>query len=116
MRRAMSDDVESTTSTLLQHHSIETTTTTHGLINQLAQIPPEAPGAHALVWPCFVGGAEATDPAERAFFVNYMNSVYARTKFRNIPAAVRSLQSLWDSKGKRRWTQCLPEHSNVLVM
>jgi hypothetical protein len=115
MRRATSDDTETTSPTSFQDCSIEHTAT-RNLIEQLSQIPPEAPGAHALVWPCFVGGAEATDPDERTFFVNYMDRVYARTKFRNIPAAVHSLENLWARKGGKRWTQCLPEHSNVLVM
>lgn len=115
MRRATSGDADITTPTLFQHHSVENTTT-HDLMAQLSQISPDAPGAHALVWPCFVGGAESADPDERAFFVKYMNSIYARTKFRNIPVAVKSLKNLWASKGERRWTQCLPEHSNVLVM
>jgi hypothetical protein len=86
------------------------------LIGRLSNIPPYTPGAHALVWPCFVAGAEASDLDQRAFFVNYMKSIYARTKFRNIPVAVQSLKILWASKGAKRWTQCLPEYSKVLVM
>ncbi|KAH8725197.1 fungal-specific transcription factor domain-containing protein [Phaeosphaeriaceae sp. PMI808] len=86
------------------------------LVDRLLMIPPDTPGAHALVWPCFVGGAETSDPDQRAFFVDYMNSIYAITKFRNIPAAIQSLENLWASKGDKRWTQCLPEFSKVLVM
>lgn len=86
------------------------------LVERISLIPPCSPGAHALVWPCFVAGAETADPGQRAFFVDYMNSIYARTKFRNIPTAVRSLENIWARKGGKRWTQCLPELSNVLVM
>ena len=88
----------------------------NNLLERISLIPPCSPGAHALVWPCFVAGAETADPGQRAFFADYMNSIYARTKFRNIPTAVRSLERIWARKGGKRWTQCLPELSNVLVM
>jgi hypothetical protein len=86
------------------------------LIERLTKILPQAPGAHALVWVCFIGAAEANDPIQRQFFVDYMHGIYARTKFENIPVAVQSLQRIWAKKGKKRWTQCLSELSRVLVM
>jgi len=98
------------------HYHNTQASTIRNLMQRLSHIPPDTHGAHALVWPCFVAGAEASDPEQRAFFVDYMNSIYARTQFRNIPIAVQSLGNLWRSKGEKRWTQCLPEISNVLVM
>ncbi|KAI8940969.1 hypothetical protein NX059_002219 [Plenodomus lindquistii] len=86
------------------------------LIARLSQIPPTSPGAHALVWTCFVAGAETADPEQRQFFVNYMLAIYERTKFRNIPLGVQGLERIWSRKNNKRWTQCLAELSNVLVM
>jgi len=114
-RRATSEDVEFSSETRSQYSTLQASTI-QGLIGRLSNIPPHTDGAHALVWPCFVAGAEASDPDQRAFFVNYMESIYARTKFRNIPVAVQSLENLWASKGEKRWTQNLSEYSKVLVM
>jgi hypothetical protein len=86
------------------------------LIEILIEIPPHAPGGHALVWVCFVAAAEADGPEQRQFLLNYMREVYARRKFENIPNSMQSLQRIWDTKGMKRWTQCLSELPKVLVM
>jgi hypothetical protein len=114
LRRATSDNTESISPDLSNYVKIQTSAIQH-LIERISDISPNTPGSHALVWPCFVAGAEATDPSQRTFLVDYMDRIYARTKFRNIPAAIESLKRLWSYKGKR-WTQCLPEISKVLVM
>ena len=86
------------------------------LIGLVSQISPSARGAHALVWVCFVAGAASTDLTQRKFFVHRMEQVYARTQFRNIPTAIQSLQNIWSRGDGKRWTVCLPQLSNVLVM
>ncbi|CBY01031.1 similar to C6 zinc finger domain containing protein [Plenodomus lingam JN3] len=93
-----------------QHSAIQ------DLITLISQIPPTAPGAHTLIWACFVAAAETSDPQQRQFFVDYMLAIYERTKFRNIPLGVQSLERIWSRKGNQRWTQCLSELSKVLVM
>ena len=80
------------------------------------QIDSDARGAHALVWVCFIAGAETSDQQQREFFVARMNETYERTRFRNIPAAVESLQRIWMRKSGQKWTSCLPELTQVLVM
>ncbi|KAL1855227.1 hypothetical protein Daus18300_011228 [Diaporthe australafricana] len=82
----------------------------------LLQIDGNARGAHALVWVCFIAGAETSDPQQREFFVARMNETYQQTGFRNIPAAVQSLHRIWERKTGRKWTSCLPELTRVLVM
>ena len=94
----------------IQQNSIEQ------LIGLVEQISPTARGAHALVWVCFVAGAASTDLAQRELFVHRMEQVYARTQFRNIPTAVQSLRNIWLRGDGKRWTVCLPQLSNVLVM
>ncbi|KAH7074838.1 fungal-specific transcription factor domain-containing protein [Paraphoma chrysanthemicola] len=115
IRRATSENTESSPAMRSQYNQLQASTI-QDLIGRLSNIPPHTHGAHALVWPCFVAGAEASDFDQRAFFVSYMESIYARTKFLNIPVAVQSLKALWASKGDKRWTQCLPEYNKVLVM
>lgn len=86
------------------------------LIRLVSQIDSDARGAHALVWVCFIAGAETKDQKQRDFFVDRMNEVYQRTRFRNIPAAVQSLRRIWMRKSGQKWTSCLPELTQVLVM
>ncbi|KAL5377430.1 hypothetical protein DPSP01_009768 [Paraphaeosphaeria sporulosa] len=114
-RRATSENINSSVDSRSQYSRLQALTIQE-VAQRLSLMPPHTDGAHALVWPCFVAGAETSDPDQRAFFVNYMESIYARTKFRNIPLAVQSLRRFWESKGERRWTQYLPEYSKVLVM
>lgn len=90
--------------------------TIRDLSQRISRIPAESPGAHTLVWVCFVAGAEANDPNERQFFSTYMSKVYEKTFFQNIPVAIESLQRICKYKGNKRRTQCLPELSPVLVM
>ncbi|KAL6708162.1 hypothetical protein ACN47E_003346 [Coniothyrium glycines] len=115
IRRASSKDFITRPGSLLGDDPVQQSTV-HLLIDRLSNIPPQAPGAHALVWVCFIGAAESNDPIQRQFFVDYMHGIYAKTRFENIPIAVQSLQNIWANKGKKRWTQCLSELSQVLVM
>ena len=94
----------------IREHSIEQ------LIDKISKISHNARGAHALVWVCFVAGASSTSQTQKAFLVERMNQVYERTKFRNIPKAICSLEKIWSREDENRWTQSLPELSNVLVM
>ncbi|KAL4890264.1 fungal-specific transcription factor domain-containing protein [Aspergillus ambiguus] len=71
----------------------------------VSQIDPEEPGSHALVWVCFIAAADSTDPEHRAFFIDRMNKVYAKTQFRNISAAIESLPGIWSAQGSSRWTR-----------
>lgn len=86
------------------------------LIGMMSKILPDARGSHALVWVCFVAGAASTDRSQRDFFVHRMESIYARTQFRNIPTAIQGLQNVWARGYGKRWTVCVPQLSNVLVM
>jgi hypothetical protein len=117
VRRATCDDSPSSSAHPQdpQDNSLQSSAI-QALMARISRISPHDPGAHALVWPCFVAGAEASETHQRTFFVDYMNSIYARTKFRNIPLAVQSLENIWSSERGTRWTLCLPEISNVLVM
>lgn len=86
------------------------------LISLISQISPSAHGAHALVWVCFVAGAASTDQTQRDFLVQRMEQVYVHTQFRNIPTAIRSLEDIWTRSCSKRWTVCLPQLANVLIM
>lgn len=86
------------------------------LIDRVSEISPDAPGAHALVWPIYIAGAEASNLTQRRFCTQYLYRIYDRTKFRNVPIAAESLERIWTRNDNKRWTQCLPEYANVLVM
>ncbi|KAJ8115059.1 hypothetical protein OPT61_g3203 [Boeremia exigua] len=109
-RCAANADANSDFHDAIQAHSIQQ------LIETVSEISPHAHGAHALVWVCFVAGAAATDQNQRDFFVHRMEQVYARTQFRNIPTAIKSLHKIWSQSSRQRWTTCLSHLSNVLVM
>lgn len=86
------------------------------LISVMTDIAPDARGAHALVWVCFIAGAASTDQSQRDFFVHRMVQVYMRTRFRNIPIAIQSLQKIWTRGHGDCWTLCLAQLSNGLAM
>ena len=109
IRRATNPKYDATTE-LLQKHAIAR------LVGLLQNIPTSFRGSHALVWACFIAGADTTDEAQRAFFIHRMWSTYERTGFRNIPLSIKSLENIWSRKNDERWTLCLPQLSNVLVM
>jgi hypothetical protein len=83
----------------------------------ITQIDPDGPGAHALVWACFIGAADTADESHRRFFVDRMERVYAKTRFRNVRAAVQALPGIW-TRGEtgRRWTEEMGWAADVLVM
>ena len=86
-------------------------------IKQLvAQVDPNEVGSHALVWVCFIAAADSTDAEHRRFFTDRMNCVFAKTKFRNILAAVELLPAIWAQQGSGRWTEELIRLSPSLIM
>lgn len=82
---------------------------------KVAKLGLDVPGAHALVWVCFVAAAESTIPEHRQFFAERLLLLYSHTGFGSIPAALRALQVLWAAKTPRRWTDMISE-TPVLVM
>jgi hypothetical protein len=108
--RCATNSTSDATVNLIQKNAIKE------LIEVMSGIPASFRGSHALVWVCFVAGAETTDEAQRAFFVNRMREIHQRTRFGNILAGIESLKSIWSRKTNERWTLCLPQLSNVLVM
>ncbi|KAH9203564.1 fungal-specific transcription factor domain-containing protein, partial [Leptodontidium sp. 2 PMI_412] len=91
-----------------------------GLLEQLRQhvltIEPNTDGAHALVWTYFVAAAESVLPSHREFYTDRLRALFARTKFRSIPRALKSLEKIWEMQGLRRWTQIVADESPILVM
>lgn len=89
-----------------------------GLKQLVSQIDPDVQGSHALVWVCFIGAADSTDPEHRRFFTERMNGVFGKTRFRNITAGLGSLPAIWNQsqQGSGRWTQNLTRLAPTLVM
>ncbi|GMG07201.1 unnamed protein product [Aspergillus oryzae] len=82
----------------------------------VSRVDPDEQGAHALVWVCFIAAADSTDPEHRRFFTERMNQVFAKTKFQNIVAAVRTLPEIWAQQGSGRWTSNLIQLTPTLIM
>lgn len=84
----------------------------------VSEIGPDVQGSHALVWVCFIGAADSTDPEHRRFFTDRMTKVFAKTRFRNISAALDSLQTIWSQHGlgRGRWTENVTRLAPTLVM
>ena len=82
----------------------------------VSQVDPDEPGVHALVWVFFIAAADSTDPEHRRYFTDRMNSVFARTRFRNIPATVESLPAIWSQQGTERWTEHVFRLIPTLIM
>jgi hypothetical protein len=82
----------------------------------ISQIDPDQMGSHALVWVCFIGAADSTEPEHRRFFTDRMNNIYAKIKFQNIAAGMQSLPGIWRQQGSGRWTENLARLAPALVM
>ncbi|CAI7607938.1 unnamed protein product [Penicillium pancosmium] len=80
----------------------------------VSQIDPDRVGAHALVWVCFIGAADSTDPEHRTFFTNRLQQVFVKTRFNNITSALNSLPGIWRQKGS--WTRNLTLTAPTLIM
>ncbi|CAM1507610.1 Fc.00g072510.m01.CDS01 [Cosmosporella sp. VM-42] len=87
-----------------------------GLLKQaLQRVDPAYPGAHVLVWPSFVGAAEATSASDRAFFTQQLNHIWTVTGFANVCKALNALPGIWNRRGSERWTSSLPKLSVVVM-
>ncbi|KAL4907148.1 hypothetical protein BDW74DRAFT_166668 [Aspergillus multicolor] len=88
------------------------------LKRHVSRIPPDHQVAHALVWVCFIGAADSTDPEHRRFFTSRMEGVFRRTGFQNVAAALRSLPNIWAQKdsASARWTSSLIRTLPALIM
>ena len=86
------------------------------LTQLVSQINPDQMGSHALVWVCFIGAADSTDPVHRRFFTDRMNNIYTKTKFQNIAAGMQSLPGIWSQQGSGRWTEDLIRLAPTLVI
>lgn len=81
------------------------------LILLLQEVPSHTKGAFALTWVCYMAAAEADDPEQRKFFIDYLNDVHLLTRYENIAVCVKIVQKIWMMKGERRWTACFAELS-----
>lgn len=80
----------------------------------VSQIDPQQVGSHALVWVCFIGAADSTDPAHQSFFTDRLQQIFSKTKFNNILSAINSLPAIWRQKGS--WTRNLILTAPTLIM
>lgn len=96
--------------------SLDTTDAIENLRQSLIEVDPNTPGAHTLVWPYFVAGAESTLPGHRAFFYNQLNELWLRTGYNNVLVALSTLQRIWADDDGERWTAKLPKLTKIIIM
>lgn len=82
----------------------------------VSELPPSAHGAHALVWPCFVAAIESIEQDDRAFFLQRLAQIHARTRFGNVQAAIESIPRLCDLNETKSWTSSLADALPALIM
>lgn len=82
----------------------------------LDTLDPDVEGCHALVWACFIGGAESTEPEHREFFKTRLGNLFKWTKFGTIPVALETLQYIWDTESSWHWTEVVINQRPALIM
>lgn len=81
----------------------------------LRRVDPTSPGAHVLVWPHFVGAAEAEGEEMQEFFRERLRYIWRTTGYANVLRAIDSLPGMWEKRGVQRWTLRLPQLSVVVM-
>lgn len=78
-------------------------------------IHPYEAGAHCIVWPAFVGAAEAQGEADRRFFTDALTRLYETTGYRNVSCALAALPLIWENCLHQRWTATLPQVGTLIM-
>ena len=80
----------------------------------LIDLDPTAEGAHTLVWPYFIAGAESAIQEDRDFFYARLNHIWETTGYRNVLVAMNALQDIW-KRPDEPWTSWLPRIATVIM-
>lgn len=80
------------------------------------RVHSNTPGHHTLVWVYFIAAAESSTLEHRQFFTTRLQEVYTRTRFNNIPTALKTLHEIWKMQNERRWTELLPDVMPVFII
>jgi hypothetical protein len=80
----------------------------------LIDLDPTAEGAHTLVWPYFIAGAESNIQNDRNFFHGRLGHIWETTGYRNVLAAMNALQDIW-KRPDESWTSWLPRIATVIM-
>ena len=86
-----------------------------GLRAAFAHIDLAASGTHTVVWPAFVGAAEAQTDADRQFFTAILKSIGDSTGYGNVLRGLEALPQIWERQGSQRWTAALPGLGTVVM-
>jgi len=80
----------------------------------LIDLDPTAEGAHTLVWPYFIAGAESINTDDRDFFHSRLDHIWETTGYRNVLVAMNALQDIW-KRPDEPWTSWLPRIATVIM-
>lgn len=85
-------------------------------IRTVQSVPPDAPGQHVLVWPCFIAASASREQSHREFLQQFLFRQYLHNGFANILRAMDLLQRIWArGESEKDWTALLPE-PQVFIM
>lgn len=80
----------------------------------LIDLDPTAEGAHTLVWPYFIAGAESTMQDDRDFFHTRLGHIWETTGYRNVLVAMNALEDIW-KRSSESWISWLPRIATVIM-
>lgn len=80
----------------------------------LIDLDPTAEGAHTLVWPYFIAGAESIIKDDRDFFRARLDHIWETTGYRNVLVAMNALDDIW-KRPSAPWTSWLPRIATIIM-
>ncbi|OGM48772.1 hypothetical protein ABOM_003008 [Aspergillus bombycis] len=83
--------------------------------NTLDSFPPNTPGEHTLVWPCFLVALESSTTAHRVFFIDTLLRHQRIRGFANLDRAIEYVKRVWASQSDVNWVQHLTKLSAFVV-
>lgn len=108
------------TLTMQQNNALLPDTAVNNTLDRLrtlvAPFTKTMPGAHTLVWVCFIAAAESRTHRDRMFFSQRLGELYEIGRFGNIPVALATLDRIWTLDPRQRWTRETNMIAPVLVI
>lgn len=99
---------------LTEEEEAEMPSRVQSLKRLLIDLDPTAEGAHTLVWPYFIAGAESKMQDDRDFFHTRLSHIWDMTGYRNILVAMNALEDIW-KRPSQPWTSWLPQIATVIM-
>ena len=85
-------------------------------IQTVQSYPPDSPGQHVLIWPCFIAASASRKQVHRDFLQQFLTRQYRHNGFANLLRAMDLLLKIWSQEeAQQDWPALLPE-PQVFIM